>query len=322
MALAARAWTGPLSVACALVACALGALAACVSDPPPPRVIVPDGGGGGGGGAEAGAACDPACVQGACTAGACVCTPGWTGGVCDRRAVSCAEIRDASPGTNSGVFEVDPDGEGENAPFAVYCDLSTQDGGGWTKILQYKDAAYTPTRAAVGTIATSAVDGFAKLSDAQIALLRAADDGGATRVLRIRGSRAAVNAGYYVRLPAAVAFDDTKGSWGFGAAAYEGCAGTSYAGCTAWSGAGPDRWYLDSLHYWFVNSPDATAPGNNCDRYFLDYLPAADMQPATREPFCYPATAGVRCVSAGMLCKPADAPDGHPMHKDVTVWLR
>lgn len=46
---------------------------------------------------------------------------------------SCAEVLSSGQGTTSGVYTVDPDGQGGNAPFDVYCDMST-DGGGWMRV--------------------------------------------------------------------------------------------------------------------------------------------------------------------------------------------
>jgi len=44
---------------------------------------------------------------------------------------SCKAIKTATPGAGSGSYTIDPDGAGGNAPFNVYCDMTT-DGGGWT----------------------------------------------------------------------------------------------------------------------------------------------------------------------------------------------
>ncbi len=46
---------------------------------------------------------------------------------------SCKDALDQGVGTTDGVYTIDPDGAGANAPFDVYCDMTT-DGGGWTRI--------------------------------------------------------------------------------------------------------------------------------------------------------------------------------------------
>jgi hypothetical protein len=44
---------------------------------------------------------------------------------------SCLDQKRLNPASASGVYTIDPDGDGPNAPFDVYCDQVT-DGGGWT----------------------------------------------------------------------------------------------------------------------------------------------------------------------------------------------
>lgn len=65
----------------------------------------------------------------------CVCPPGVGGSACDLGvAPDCRTILENAPGTVSGVYQVDPDGQaGANPPFEVECDMTT-DGGGWTKV--------------------------------------------------------------------------------------------------------------------------------------------------------------------------------------------
>ncbi len=45
----------------------------------------------------------------------------------------CEDILNNGWGTTSGVYSIDPDGSGGNAPYDVYCDMQT-DGGGWMRI--------------------------------------------------------------------------------------------------------------------------------------------------------------------------------------------
>ena len=60
------------------------------------------------------------CASGVCSAGKCIIAP-----------TSCLAIHKAQPTATDGVYTIDPDGSGSGAPFAAYCDMTT-DGGGWT----------------------------------------------------------------------------------------------------------------------------------------------------------------------------------------------
>jgi hypothetical protein len=46
---------------------------------------------------------------------------------------SCAGVLAAEPQSQSGNYDIDPDGAGGAAPYAVYCDMDHQ-GGGWTNL--------------------------------------------------------------------------------------------------------------------------------------------------------------------------------------------
>ena len=57
---------------------------------------------------------------------------------------SCKEIMDNNNGSSSGIYTIDPDGNGNIDKFEVYCDMQT-DGGGWTLVMNAPDVSYTYT---------------------------------------------------------------------------------------------------------------------------------------------------------------------------------
>jgi hypothetical protein len=49
-----------------------------------------------------------------------------------------SDIHFRNPGLEDGLYNIDPDGDGGNPPFEVYCDMTT-DGGGWTMVAYHFD---------------------------------------------------------------------------------------------------------------------------------------------------------------------------------------
>lgn len=203
---------------------------------------------------------------------------------------SCADL---AAGAASGVYPVDPNLDGSG--FDVYCDQT--DGGGWTKILQYANSAYTPTAAAAGTIATPTISGFAKLSDAHINELRSL---WATPTYRLFGADPG-NSNKKAYIKSAQTFADTTIGWGFAKGSLTACTATSLAGCGGFSSISST--YLDTLT-WGIAS-------NDCGRYFADY-PGSSVN-------CYSgpgAGSGVRCVNSGHTC------GNHQQRTDFSIAIR
>jgi hypothetical protein len=57
-------------------------------------------------------------------------------GTCQDAAPSCSAIKQGNPGATDGIYTLKPDGPmGPNPPFKTFCDMTTENGAGWTLVL-------------------------------------------------------------------------------------------------------------------------------------------------------------------------------------------
>ncbi|HXU03581.1 MAG TPA: LamG-like jellyroll fold domain-containing protein, partial [Polyangia bacterium] len=230
-------------------------------------------------------------------AGANVCTTCATGfallnGACVPTGSSCLGIHTANPAAPDGVYQLDPDGGSSTNAFFAYCDM-TADGGGWMKILQYTDAPYTPTAAAVGNIAVAGISAMAKLADADVNSLA---NLATNREYRFQGGLSTKKLFMKVGAP----WNDTARAHGLMLTA-AGLACEATTNCTYVPVFNFIQPTIDSFGW----TPPFT--GNDEDRFFTDFDSPIK---------CYlPATSTQRCYSAGLSV-------GVILIPNFSIWTR
>ncbi|XP_078363595.1 neurexin-4-like isoform X1 [Oculina patagonica] len=70
----------------------------------------------------------------------CDCQPGFAGNFCQRTGKTCSDIKSFSSQAVSADYVIDPDGEGGNEPFSVYCDMTLKNGVGVTVVSHDSEA--------------------------------------------------------------------------------------------------------------------------------------------------------------------------------------
>jgi hypothetical protein len=212
------------------------------------------------------------------SAGACVLPP-----------KSCLAIHLANSAAPSGVYQLNPGGDATPNVFSAYCDM-TSDGGGWMKILQYHDAPYTPSAAAIGDIAVADTSAMAKLADANVDSL---SNLATNREYRFQGDITTKK----LFIKSSAPWDDTARGEGLvlngTTLACEATTNCAYVTITA---AQPT---IDT------NNCTPLLSGNDADRYFTDY---------GGNPDCYTYGYG-RCYTAG-------ASTSHVLIPNLTIWVR
>jgi hypothetical protein len=237
--------------------------------------------------------CDACTSATACTTCALGFQPAGAG--CVAVPTTCRTLHLSQPTLPDGVYRLDPDGAGPGTPFTAYCDMTT-DGGGWMKILQYTNAPYTPTAAAVGTIAAPGVTAMAKLADADVNKLSGL---AVQREYRIKGDTSTKKLFVKSTYPWS---DPARGhglipsGYGFGCEDVTSCAYIAVA-------APEGRPTLDSNDW----RPSLIADRNNQDRYFTDYSGSTN---------CYATNSLTqRCYGTGMSLN-------HALIPNLVIWSR